>query len=174
MSMRTAVANTSAVGQNVAMSVQSALKEKIQNDISDALRAGDELLKSTLRMALAAIKNAEVAGSEAVVLSDEQVVGVLRSEVKKRLESAQIYADAGRQELADKESQEAVILQRYLPAAMDPAALAAIVAEEVAKATDAGQTGPKAMGGIIKAVRDRVGDAADGSAIAAAVKSAVS
>jgi uncharacterized protein YqeY len=57
---------------------------------------------------------------------------------------------------------------------MDPAALAAIVAEEVAKATAAGQTGPKAMGGIIKAVRDRVGDGADGSAIAAAVKSAVS
>jgi hypothetical protein len=162
------------VGQNVVMSTQSSLKEKIQNDISDALRAGDELVKSTLRMALAAIKNAEVAGSEAVVLSDEQVVGVLRSEVKKRLESAQIYAEAGRQELADKESKEAVILQGYLPAAMDPAELASIVAEEVAKAADAGQTGPKAMGGIIKAVRDRVGDRADGSAIASAVKSATS
>lgn len=162
------------VGQNVVMSTQSALKEKIQNDISDALRAGDELVKSTLRMALAAIKNAEVAGSEAVVLTDEQVVGVLRSEVKKRLESAQIYTEAGRQELADKESREAVILQGYLPAAMDPAELASIVAEEVAKAADAGQTGPKAMGGIIKAVRDRVGDRADGSAIASAVKSATS
>jgi uncharacterized protein YqeY len=172
--MRKAVGNTSAVGQNVSMSVQTALKERIQNDISEALRAGDEMSKSTLRMALAAIKNAEVAGSEAVVLTDEQVVAVLRSEVKKRLESAQIYADAGRQELADKESEEVIILQKYLPAAMDPAALAAIVAEEVAKANEAGQTGPKAMGGIIKAVRDRVGDGADGSAIAAAVKSAVS
>lgn len=155
------------------MSTLSALKERIQNDISEALRSGDDLKKSTLRMALAAIKNAEVAGSEAVVLSDDQVVVVLRSEVKKRLESAQIYGDAGRQELADKESQEAEIIQRYLPAAMDAAALAAIVSEEVAKASDAGQTGPKAMGGIIKAVRDRVGDAADGSAIAAAVKSAL-
>lgn len=155
------------------MAQDSALKERIQNDISEALRSGDELLKSTLRMALAAIKNAEVAGSEAVVLTDEQVVAVLRSEVKKRLESAQIYGDAGRQELADKESKEAVILQGYLPAAMDAGALAAIVAEEVAKAAAAGQSGPKAMGGIIKSVKDRVGDGADGSAIAAAVKSAL-
>ncbi len=155
------------------MTTDGSLKQKIQNDISEALRSGDELLKSTLRMALAAIKNAEVAGSEAVVLTDEQVVVVVRSEVKKRLESAQIYGDAGRQELADKETKEAEILQRYLPAAMDPSALAAIVAEEVAQAADAGQSGPKAMGGIIKAVRDRVGDAADGSAIAAAVKSAL-
>ncbi len=161
------------MGQNVVMTTDSELKTRIQNDIADALRSGDELLKSTLRMALAAIKNAEVAGSEAIVLSTEQVVAVLRSEVKKRLESAQIYGDAGRQELADKESKEAEILQGYLPAAMDPAALAAIVAEEVAKAADAGQSGGKAMGGIIKAVRDRVGDAADGSAIAAAVKSAL-
>ena len=155
------------------MATHSALKERIQNDISEALRSGDELSKSTLRMALAAIKNAEVAGSEAIVLSDEQVVAVLRSEVKKRLESAQIYGDAGRQELADKEAQEAEIIKRYLPAAMDAAALDAIVTEEVARAADAGQTGPKAMGGIIKAVRDRVGDGADGSAIAAAVKSAL-
>lgn len=161
------------MGQNVVMTTDSELKTRIQNDIAHALRSGDELLKSTLRMALAAIKNAEVAGSEAIVLSTEQVVAVLRSEVKKRLESAQIYGDAGRQELADKESKEAEILQGYLPAAMDPAALAAIVAEEVAKAADAGQSGGKAMGGIIKAVRDRVGDAADGSAIAAAVKSAL-
>lgn len=149
------------------------LKQRIQNDISQALRSGDELLKSTLRMALAAIMNAEVAGSEAVVLSEEQITAVLRSEVKKRLESAQIYGDAGRAELADKETREAEILQTYLPAAMDPSALAAIAAEEVARAAQEGNTGPKAMGGIIKAVRERVGDGADGSSIAAAVKAAL-
>lgn len=161
------------MGQNGTMTADSGLKTRIQHDISEALRSGNELLKSTLRMALAAIKNAEVAGSEAVVLTEEQVVTVLRSEVKKRLESAQIYGDAGRQELADKEKSEADILQGYLPAAMDPAELAGIVAEEVSKAAGAGQSGPKAMGGIIKAVRDRVGDRADGSAIAAAVKAAL-
>lgn len=155
------------------MSGASTLKSKIQGDISDAVKSGDELLKSTLRMALAAIMNAEVAGKEAVVLTDEQIVAVLRSEVKKRLESAQIYQDAGRTELADRERREVTVLERYLPAAMDPAALAAIAAEEVAKAAEAGQTGPKAMGAVIKAVRDRVGDAADGSSIAAAVKTAL-
>ena len=159
--------------QNEEMSGTTSLKSRIQNDISDAVRSGDDLLKSTLRMALAAIMNAEVAGKEAVVLTDEQIVAVLRSEVKKRVESAQIYQDAGRTELAERERGEVSILERYLPAAMDPDALAAIVAEEVATASAAGQTGPKAMGAVIKAVRDRVGDGADGSTIAAAVKSAL-
>lgn len=161
------------LGQNEDMSDSASLKSRIQNDISDAVRSGDDLLKSTLRMALAAIMNAEVAGKEAVVLTDEQIVAVLRSEVKKRVESAQIYQDAGRAELAERERGEVAILERYLPAAMDPDALAAIVAEEVAAASAAGQSGPKAMGAVIKAVRDRVGDGADGSTIAAAVKAAL-
>ena len=138
------------------MSSESSLKSRIQHDISEAVKAGDEMVKSTLRMALAAIMNAEVAGKEAVVLSDEQCVAILRSEVKKRLESAQIYDDAGRTELAVRERGEVAILETYLPAAMDPADLAAIVAEEVQQAADRGQSGPKAMGAVIKAVRERV------------------
>lgn len=155
------------------MSGESTLKSRIQHDISDAVKAGDELLKSTLRMALAAIMNAEVAGKEAVVLEDTQVVAVLRSEVKKRVESAEIYEQAGRHELAERERAEVGVLERYLPASMDVAALAAIVDEEVRRAADGGQAGPKAMGAVIKAVRDRVGDGADGSSIAAAVKAAL-
>jgi len=160
-------------GQTVVMTSESTLKSRIQHDISEAMRSGDELVKSTLRMALAAIMNAEVAGKEAVVLSDEQCVAILRSEVKKRLESAQIYDDAKRVELATKERAESAILEKYLPTAMDPEALAAIVAEEVQRAADQGQTGPKAMGAVMKAVRDRAGDGADGSSIAAAVKVAL-
>lgn len=159
--------------QNGAMSNESGLKARIQADISDAVRAGDELTKSTLRMALAAIMNAEVAGSEAVVLSDEQIINVLRSESKKRAESAEIYEQAGRTESAAKERGEIEIIERYLPAAMDADALNAIVAEEVAKAASNGQAGPKAMGAVIKAVKERVGASADGAAIAAAVKSAL-
>ena len=155
------------------MSTESGLKSRIQADISEALRSGDELLKSTLRMALAAIMNAEVAGAQATVLTDDQIINLLRSEVKKRAESAEIYAAAGRTELATKETQEMAIIELYLPAAMDADALAAIVAEEVANAAANGQTGPKAMGAVIKAVKERVGAQADGSAIAAAVKSAL-
>jgi len=155
------------------MSTETGLKARIQADIAEAVRSGDELLKSTLRMALAAIMNAEVAGSEAVVLSDDQIVNLLRSESKKRAESAEIYEQAGRTESATKERAEIAIIEKYLPAAMDAAALAAIVAEEVATAAANGQTGPKAMGVVIKGVKERVGAAADGAAIAAAVKSAL-
>ena len=155
------------------MSTENGLKSRIQADINDAVRAGDELLKSTLRMALAAIMNAEVAGAQAVVLTDDQIINLLRSEVKKRAESAEIYAAAGRTELATKETQEMVIIETYLPAAMDAVALASIVAEEVANAAANGQEGARAMGAVIKAVKERVGAQADGSAIAAAVKSAL-
>ncbi|MTA28882.1 MAG: GatB/YqeY domain-containing protein, partial [Actinobacteria bacterium] len=134
------------------MSTETGLKARIQADIAEAVRSGDELLKSTLRMALAAIMNAEVAGSEAVVLSDDQIVNLLRSEAKKRAESAEIYEQAGRTESATKERAEIAIIETYLPAAMDGAALAAIVAEEVAAAAANGQTGPKAMGVVIKGV----------------------
>jgi uncharacterized protein YqeY len=155
------------------MSANDSLKNRLQNELTDAMKAGDELAKSTIRMMLAAVMNAEVAGKEAVTLSDEQVIAVLRSEAKKRVESAELYEQAGRTELASKERAEITIIERYLPAAMDEAALKAIVDEEVAKAAANGQTGPKAMGGVIKAVRERVGASADGSAIAAAVKSAL-
>ncbi len=155
------------------MSTESGLKSRIQADINEALRSGDELLKSTLRMALAAIMNAEVAGAQATVLTDDQIINLLRSEVKKRAESAEIYAAAGRTELATKETQEMVIIETYLPAAMDAVALASIVAEEVANAAANGQEGARAMGAVIKAVKERVGAQADGSAIAAAVKSAL-
>ena len=155
------------------MSTESGLKSRIQADINEALRSGDDLLKSTLRMALAAIMNAEVAGAQATVLTDDQIINLLRSEVKKRAESAEIYAAAGRTELATKETQEMVIIETYLPAAMDAAALASIVAEEVANAAANGQEGARAMGAVIKAVKERVGAQADGSAIAAAVKSAL-
>ena len=155
------------------MSTESGLKSRIQADISEALRSGDELLKSTLRMALAAIMNAEVAGAQATVLTDDQIINLLRSEVKKRAESAEIYAAAGRTELATKETQEMAIIETYLPAAMDATALASIVAQEVANAAANGQEGPRAMGAVIKAVKERVGAQADGSAIATAVKSAL-
>ncbi len=155
------------------MSQPESLKNRMQNDLTEAMKAGDDLTKSTIRMMLAAVMNAEVAGKEAVTLSDEQVIGVLRSESKKRLESAEVYEQAGRNELAVKERNEIAIIERYLPAAMDESQLLAVVSEEVAKAAANGQTGPKAMGLVIKAVKERVGASADGAAIAAAVKSAL-
>jgi uncharacterized protein YqeY len=124
-------------------------------------------------MALSAISNAEVAGNEAIELSDDQIIKVLQAESKKRAESAELYEQAGRTDAAAKERAEAHILATYLPAAMSVDELASVVAEEVQKAAAAGNSGMKAMGSVVKAVRERVGSSADGSQIADLVKSAL-
>jgi uncharacterized protein YqeY len=149
------------------------LKDRIKSDITEAMKAREEAKLSTLRMVLSALQNAEVAGDEAIVLTDDQAIAVLRSEAKKRAESAQIYADAGRSDAATKERSEQAIIEAYLPAAMSDEDVAKIVAEEVANAAAAGATGGKAMGAVVKAVRERVGASADGGKIAALVKSAL-
>ena len=137
------------------------------------MKAREELKKSTLRMALSAITNAEVAGAEAVELNDEQVIKVLQAEAKKRMESAEVYEQNGRADAAAQEKAEAEVLMAYLPAAMSDDELGAIVAEEDATAAGNGNTGMKAMGAVVKAVRERAGSSADGSKIADLVKAAL-
>ena len=138
------------------------------------MKAGNEIAKSTLRMALSAITNAEVAGDAVVELTDDQVIQVLQSEVKKRSESAEVYEQAGRTEAAIKERAEAEVLAQYLPAAMSDEELAGVVAEEVTNAAASGAEGMRAMGAVVKAVRQRVGSSADGGKIADLVKAALS
>ena len=149
------------------------LKERIETDLATAMKAREETKVSTLRMLKSAIQNAEVAGDEAVVLSDDQTIAVLRAEAKKRAESAQIYTDAGRSEAAAKERSELAIIEDYLPAAMSDDDVRKIVDEEVANAAASGATGGKAMGAVVKAVRERVGSGADGGKIAGFVKAAL-
>jgi uncharacterized protein YqeY len=151
----------------------TSLKETLKNDMTAAMKAREELKKSTLRMALSAITNAEVAGTEAVELNDEQVIKVLQAEAKKRMESAEVYEQNGRADAAAQEKAEAEVLMAYLPAAMSDDELGAIVAEEVATAAANGNTGMKAMGAVVKAVRERAGSSADGSKIADLVKAAL-
>jgi uncharacterized protein YqeY len=151
----------------------TSLKERIENDLATAMKAREETKVSTLRMLKSAIQNAEVAGDAAVVLTDDQTIAVLRAEAKKRAESAQIYADAGRTEAAAKERSELSIIEAYLPAAMSDDDVRKIVEEEVAKAAASGAAGGKAMGAVVKAVRERVGAGADGGKIAALVKAAL-
>ncbi|MTA93595.1 MAG: GatB/YqeY domain-containing protein [Actinobacteria bacterium] len=152
----------------------TSLKLQLKNDLTAAMKASNDIAKSTLRMALSAITNAEVAGDEAVELTDDQVIKVLQSEVKKRQESAEVYEQAGRTEAAIKERAEAEILSVYLPAALSDDELAGVVQEEVARAAAQGAEGMKAMGAVVKAVRERVGSGADGSKIADLVKAALS
>jgi uncharacterized protein YqeY len=152
----------------------TSLKLQLKNDLTTAMKAGNDIAKSTIRMALSAITNAEVAGDEAVELTDDQVIKVLQSEVKKRQESAEVYEQAGRTDAATKERAEAEVLSVYLPAAMSQEELVAVVQEEVARAAGQGAQGMNAMGAVVKAVRERVGSGADGSKIADLVKAALS
>jgi uncharacterized protein YqeY len=149
------------------------LKATLRNDLTAAMKARDTVATAVLRMTLTAITNAEVAGSTTTTLDDAAVLKVITSEVKRRVESAEIYASAGRTELADAENAERVVLEHYLPSAMADDELDLIVADEVAAAASRGQSGPKAMGPIIAAVRERTGGSAESSRIAAAVKSAL-
>lgn len=149
------------------------VKARLQSDLTAAMKQRDEVTVSTLRMVLAAITNAEVAGDAVVALTDEQVTAVLRSEAKKRAEAAEVYEQNGRAESAAKEGAELAVIERYLPAAMSDDELAAIVDDEVARAAASGAEGGRAMGVVIKAVRERAGDGADGGRIAAMVKAAL-
>src|SRR4051794_34520424 len=101
----------------------SALKDRLNDDLHAAMKAREELTTSTLRLALAAVRTAEVAGKQARELTDDDVLGVLTREAKKRREAAAAFAEAGRAEQAAKESAEGAILERYLPAQLSDAEL---------------------------------------------------
>ncbi|MDN5570153.1 MAG: GatB/YqeY domain-containing protein [Propionibacteriaceae bacterium] len=151
------------------------LEDRLHTDMIVALKARDSSRTTTLRMAIAALKNEKVAGKEARELSDDDEVKVLQREVRTRRDSAQAYTDGGRPELAEKELAEAELLGAYLPAALSDAELDALVAEEVAAAEASLGEKPtmRQMGQVIKAVNARAAGRADGSAVAARVKAAL-
>lgn len=149
------------------------LKDQLQQDLTESIRAKDSLRSGTIRMVLTAITNEEVAGKEARELSDDDVITVLSREAKKRRESATAYDDANRPELAARERDELEIIATYLPAALSEDELAAIIATAVSEVAANGQTGPSAMGAVMKLVSPQIAGRADGGAVAAAVKAAL-
>lgn len=146
------------------------LKDTLQSDLTDAIRSRDEVRSATLRMALTALRAQEVSGQVARELSDDEVVGVLGKEAKKRREAAEAYDGAGRAELADRERAELAVLESYLPSQLSDEELAALVAEEVAAVAAQGATGMAAMGRVMKAVQPRVAGRAEGGRVAAEVR----
>jgi uncharacterized protein len=151
------------------MTNMSALKDRLRSDLTTAMKSRDELRSSTLRMLLAAITNAEVAGKEARELSDDDVIGVLSTEAKKRREAATAFADAGRGELADKERAEASVIADYLPEQLEDAAIAEIVTEAIEQTGAAGE-GMRSMGKVMGVVQPQVRGRADGAVVAAEVR----
>jgi uncharacterized protein YqeY len=147
----------------------SPLKERLRTDLTAAIRGRDKLRSGTIRMVLAAISEAEVAGSEAVQLSDQQVLDVLVREAKKRREAEEAYRSAGRAELAEREQAEAGVLADYLPQQLTAEEVSAIVRDAVA-ATGAAELGPKGMGKVMGVVTPQTKGRADGGAVAAEVR----
>lgn len=143
------------------------LKDRLTADMRAALKARDEVTTSTLRMALAAVGVAEVAGKAKRELSDDEVLAVLAKESKKRNEAAVAFADAGRTEQAAKERAEDAVLARYLPKQLSDAEIEELVAGVLA---DGGFSGKGAMGAAMKAVQAEAAGRADGAKVAAAVR----
>jgi uncharacterized protein YqeY len=151
----------------------SALKDQLHSDLTASMKARDALRTSTLRMVLAAITNAEVAGKEVRELSDEDVITVLGSEAKKRREASEAFETGNRPELAEKEKAEAAILAEYLPTQLTAEEIGAIVTAAV-ESTGAAGEGMRAMGKVMGVVSPQVKGKADGGAVAAEVKRQIS
>ena len=153
----------------------AAIKDRLKTDLVAAMKAHDENRKSTVRMALAAIANEEVAGKSARDLSEAEEQAVLAREVAKRKDAAEAYTAGNRPELAEKELSEAALLAGYLPRQLTEAEIAAIVDEEVAAATATLGDKPtmRQMGLVMKTVTPRIAGRGDGKTAAALVRAAL-
>ena len=146
------------------------LKEKLQSDLTEAIRSRNELVSGPNRMVLTAITNEEVAGKEAKVLSEDEVIAVLSREAKKRREAAEAFADAGRADKAELEKSEGEVITSYLPAQLSDDELAALVSDAIAKS---GAAGPQDMGKVMGILKPQIAGKADGGKVSAAVKAAL-
>jgi uncharacterized protein len=145
----------------------AALKDWLRGDLTEAMKARDEVRTRTLRMALTSITREEVAGESARELSDDEVVTVLTREAKRRREAAEAFAAAGRDEQAAAERAEGVILDGYLPAQLSDEEIASMAAAVI---DETGASGMAAMGQVMKALTPRVAGRADGARVAAEVR----
>jgi uncharacterized protein YqeY len=143
------------------------LKDRLNEDLRTAMKGRDELTTSTLRMALAAVRNAEVSGAASRQLSDDEVVTVLIKEAKKRREAADAFAGAGRSDQAERERAEGTVLDRYLPAQLSDAEIAELVSTALAAG---GFSGKAQMGPAMKAAQAAVAGRAEGGRVAAEVR----
>ncbi|MFC6286865.1 GatB/YqeY domain-containing protein [Nocardioides sp. GCM10027113] len=147
----------------------SSLKDRLRTDLTAAMKSRDEVRSATLRMVLTAIANAEVAGKSARELSDDDVVGVLSTEAKKRREAATAFEEGGRTEMAAKEKAEAAVIADYLPEQLSEEEVAGIVSAAIEQ-TGAAEEGMRAMGKVMGVVQPQVKGRADGGAVAAEVR----
>jgi hypothetical protein len=141
------------------------LRERLEADMKAAMKSRDTLRLETIRGVRGAMRNKEIELGE--TLNDEAILRVIRTLVKQRIDSIEQFQAAGRDELVAKETAERQLLESYLPAALDPAAVEPVVAAVIA---ELGAQGPKDMGRVMKAVLEKLGAAADGKLVSQVVK----
>ena len=146
------------------------LKEKLQADLTDAIRSRNEVVSGTVRMLLAAITNEEVAGKAAKVLTDAEIITVLSREAKKRREAVEAYTQAKRDDLAAKEKAEAAVIANYLPEQLSEDEIKKLIADAITE-TDA--KGPAGMGLVMKVLQPKIAGKADGGVVSGLVKAAL-
>jgi uncharacterized protein YqeY len=146
------------------------LKEKLQADLTDAIRSRNEVVSGTVRMLLAAITNEEVAGKSAKVLTDAEIITVLSREAKKRREAVEAYTQAKRDDLASKEKAEAAVIANYLPEQLSEDEIKKLIQAAIA---ETGATGAAGMGLVMKVLQPKIAGKADGGVVSGLVKAAL-
>ena len=146
------------------------LKEKLQADLTEAIRGRDEVKSGTIRMLLSAITNEEVAGKAAKVLTDAEIITVLSRETKKRREAVEAFTAAKRDDLANKEKAEAAVIALYLPEQLSEDQIKQMITEAIAKTNAAG---PAGMGLVMKELQPKIAGKADGGLVSTLVKAAL-
>ena len=146
------------------------LKEKLQADLTEAIRGRDEVKSGTIRMLLSAITNEEVAGKTAKILTDAEIITVLSRETKKRREAVEAFTAAKRDDLANKEKAEGVIIAQYLPEQLSEAEIKKMIADAI---TETNAAGPAGMGLVMKVLQPKIAGKADGGVVSALVKAAL-
>jgi uncharacterized protein YqeY len=146
------------------------LKEKLQSDLTDAIRSRAEVKSGTIRMLLAAITTEEVSGKVARVLKDDEIITVLSREAKKRREAVEAYVAAKRDDLADKERAEGEVIAQYLPAQLSEDEIKKMIADAI---SETGATGPTGMGLVMKVLSPKIAGKADGGVVSGLVKAAL-
>ena len=146
------------------------LKEKLQSDLTDAIRSRAEVKSGTIRMLLAAITTEEVSGKSARVLNDAEIITVLSREAKKRREAVEAYVAAKRTDLADKEKAEGDVIAQYLPAQLSEDEIKKMIADAIA---ETGAAGPAGMGLVMKVLSPMIAGKADGGVVSGLVKAAL-
>ena len=144
------------------------LRTQVNDDLKEAMRAGEAARRDTLRLLLAALKQREV--DERITLADADVLAIIEKMIKQRRDSISQFVQGGRQDLADKEQQELDLLQTYMPQQLSEAELLAAIADAV---TTSGATGPADMGKVMAILKPALAGRADMGQVSARVKQAL-